>query len=72
MHMEQITKIIRKDERIKYINIIKQYKIWLTMMALQTKMQKKIIQTCQVLDHPYWVIIIVGSGSGKEVPYLFW
>ena len=44
--------LVSRKEEIKYNNIIKRHKKWLTLMMLQKKTRKNIIQIgLEVLDH---------------------
>ena len=49
--------LVSKKKEIKCNHIIKQYKKWLTLMMLHN--------WPQILGHPYKILIIRASGSGK-------
>ena len=58
--------LLSEKEEIKCNNIIKQYKKWLILMMLQNKIKlKKNPNWPQIPDHPYIILILGGSGSGK-------
>ena len=57
--------IIHRKEEIKWNNIIKEYEKRLTTMMLEKKPQTNIIQIWQIPEHPYRILLIEGSGSGK-------
>ena len=59
---------VSKKEEIKYINIIKQYKKWLTLMILQKKKHNP--NWPQLPDHPYRILIIGGFRSGKTNSFI--
>ena len=56
--------LLSEKEKIKYSNITKWYKKWLTLI-LQKKIQKNNSNWGQISDHPYKRLIIGGSVSGK-------
>ena len=59
--------LVSKKEEIKWSNIIKQYKEWLTLIILQkkTNMKEHNSNWLPILDHRYRILIIEGSQSGK-------
>ena len=65
MHMEQAKMYVKKEIINKCNNIIKQCKKLLTMMMLQKNIKKYNLNWPQILDYPYRILIIGGSGSGK-------
>ena len=54
-----------KKERIRCDNIIKQYKRLLTLIVLQKKTKEHNPNLPQIPDHPYRILVIGRSGSGK-------
>ena len=56
---------VKKEIINKCNNIIKQCKKLLTMMMLQKNIKKYNLNWPQILDYPYRILIIGGSGSGK-------
>ena len=55
-----------KKEKMKQLSIIKTFPECLTLIVLQMKTKKKHKpKWSEILDHPYQVLIIGGSGSGK-------
>ena len=57
--------LVSKHEEIQCDNIIKPYKKWLVLMVLQKKKKEHNPNWQQIPDHPYIILIIGGSGSGK-------
>ena len=57
--------------KIKFNNVIKRYKKWLTLTILKSieehkrTKKKQNSNWLQIPDHPYRILIIGGSGSGK-------
>ena len=60
-----IKDLVSEKEEIKCNNIIKQYIKCLTLMILQKNMKKHNPSFPQILDHPYRILIIGRSGTGK-------
>ena len=57
--------LVNEKEEIKSSNIIKRYKKWFALMALQKKTENIIQIGHKFPDHPYKILIIGGSESGK-------
>ena len=57
--------LVSEKEEIKYNNIIKLYKKWWTLTMLQKNIKEHDPNWPQIPDHPYRMLIIGGSGSGK-------
>ena len=57
--------LISEKEEIKWNNIIKQYKNDYFWWSCQRKHKKTYPNWLQIPDHPYRLLIIGGSGSGK-------